>query len=60
MSIYVFPNGNIVVMDEKGEQIPRLQGNFKKKLVKAVKRLVKDSESLMGKIEDLEDSQTDL
>ena len=50
-SIYVFPNGNIAVLDENGEQITQLQGNFKKKLVKAVKNLVKNNESLTGKIE---------
>lgn len=49
-AIYVFPNGNIAVCNEKGEQIPELQGNFKDCLVKAVERLVEDNDSLKGKL----------
>jgi len=31
-AVYVFPNKNVCVFNEMGEQIPRLQGVYSKKL----------------------------
>ncbi len=41
-SVYVFPNGMVVVFDHNGKQMPEYQGEWKK-LEKKIRSVVNDS-----------------
>ena len=38
-SIFLFGNGNLAVCDEKGKQVPKLQGNIIVKIFKKARKL---------------------
>jgi len=40
--VFIFPNGNVVVTDEKGEMITRLQGRW----IERAKDIYKEADSL--------------
>ncbi|EPZ43838.1 hypothetical protein [Alicyclobacillus acidoterrestris] len=38
MDVFIFRNGIVAVCDEKGEQIPELQGRWERKAIKILRR----------------------